>query len=178
MTEREGFNLPDGTPLRYQNGEGIIYYGKLDKFNLKEGGTCWFKLSNNSGWSIYGRRGWKYYTIATPEEYTLAKLEENKMSKMSVGEILKKYSDIIREAEANDMSDLLDEPEKVPTENIPDESLEGLDDKITNIDQLSNPVNDLAQKLGVDSGKIEVWLKDNRYELTPIGGLSNDKGNV
>ena len=113
-------------------------------------------------------------------------------------DLLRKYADIVKEAESQpdgfaDQEEFNPEDfnapsddEQTPEENVPDESLMGDDSGITDMNQLEDPIESLSQELsdGDDreldniKHKISKWLKDNRYELTPIGGLSNKQGNV
>jgi len=68
--------------------------------------------------------------------------------------------------------------------DLPDESLmepESKDDsEFLTYDQVpeNDPVINLSRDLQVDSDKISRWLSKNKYELTPVGGLSNKEGNI
>ncbi len=77
----------------------------------------------------------------------------------SSAEILKKYSDLIREAE-----------------NIDDFS----DTEETNTDDpVAELANYLDQKEGTDYyDLISSFLRMNNYIITPLGGLTNSQGNV
>jgi hypothetical protein len=100
----------------------------------------------------------------------------------SSSEILREYAQIITEASIEDATGFshgIDLPDESMMDSDDDEKSSEDNDFLT-YDQVpeTDPVINLSRALSVDSDKIENWLRKNNYEITPIGGLSNTKGNV
>ena len=111
----------------------------------------------------------------------------------SSSEILREYAKIIAEADWKDDATGIrgedNEPVVHPNDDnfidLPDDSLMDDDDN-TDDDEFktwdkipeTDPIINLSRALHVDSDKIEKWLNANKYELTPINGLSNSEGKI
>lgn len=190
MTREEGRKLPEGTLLvcHRQNPTKDVY-GKLE---FSENGSFWFIFTHGrGGWPIQKTsvRDWARYEIADNDQYMLARLGENKMESTN---FFRKYSDLIAEAEQpikEDQVDDLDGFEEDPSIQHDDQDLKDEDDALASFDQpesTGDPVGDLSFALQDTTDvpadtirlAVEKWLSQNKYELTPVGGLINRKGTV
>lgn len=108
----------------------------------------------------------------------------------SSSELLREYAKIVSEGDlgnphyntAQEPEDFADDGIDLPDESMMDDEEQApkADDEFLSNDQVpeNDPVINLSRELHVDSDQINKWLKANKYELTPIDGLSNSKGNI
>ena len=106
------------------------------------------------------------------------------MNNQSLSELLRNYADIITEAngEGNRSDNDFQSDDDNPAFNVPDEEAP-LEDDYGDADE---PVTELSHaisvRIGGDEQKIEQailgFLQKNKYELIPLGGISNNDGQV